>query len=142
MHPHSKQESEMADGQDQVALDRDNLYREETISDQSVGSIRCLHPIQSDGSEDPSRAVRYMGSTQVMTPMGALPLTFELEAGDLQEALDQFPDAAQRALEDMEQELREMQREQAGSIVTPGQGGGMGGGLGGAGSPGGGLGLR
>jgi hypothetical protein len=42
----------------------------------------------------------------------------------------------------MEQELREMQREQAGSIVTPGQGGGMGGGLGGAGSPGGGLGLR
>lgn len=130
----------MAQGQEEVSLDRDNLYREETISDQNVGSIRCLHPVKSDGSDDPRRAVRYVGSTQVMTPMGTLPLTFELEASGLEEALNQFPAAAQKALEEMEQELREMQREQASSLVTPGQGGGMGGagGLGG----GGGLGLR
>lgn len=129
----------MAQGQEQVSLDRDNLYREETITDQSIGSIRCLYPVKVDGSEDPSRSVRYVGSTQAMTPMGAMPLTFELEADSLEAALDQFPQGAQQALEEMEQELREMQREQASSLVTPGQGGG--GGMGGGGM-GGGMGLR
>lgn len=131
----------MAAGQEEVSLDRDNLYREENITDQTVGSIRCLHPVKADGSDDPSRAVRYVGSTQVMTPMGTLPLTFELEAAGLEGALDQFPQAAQAALEDMEKELREMQREQSSGLVTPGQGGGMGGGLGGGGM-GGGLQMR
>jgi uncharacterized membrane protein len=83
-----------------------------------------------------------------MTPVGALPLNFELEADTLEKAMEEFPDAAHKALERTMKELQEMQREQASRIVTPDQAGGMGGmggqggGFGGQGGPGGGFQLR
>ncbi len=129
---------------DQLRMDGDNLYREENYTDRRVGSIQRMVPITSDGEDDPERGIVYLGHTQVMTPAGALPLNFELEVGSLAEAIEAFPTAASRALEDTMKQLEEMQREQQGSgIVTPDQmgGGGMGGGQGG-GMPGGGFQLR
>lgn len=79
-----------------------------------------------------------------MTPAGALPLHFELEAASLDEALEQFSAAAQAALENTLEELEKMRRNQQSSILVPGAGGGQGGGMGpGMGGPGmGGPGLR
>lgn len=131
---------------EQLQLDTDGLYHEENFTDRRVGSVQRLTPVTRDGSVDSSRSVLYVGSTQVMTPAGALPLTFELEVDSLDAALAAFPEAAYAALEQTMEQLKEMQREQASRIMTPDQmgGGGMpGGGMpGGGGTPGGGIQLR
>ena len=111
------------------------LYLEEIFTDQKIGSIRRLTPVTPDGDPDPDRQVVYMGSTQVMSPMGALPINFVLEANSIGEAAEKFGAEAEAAVERTAKELEEMRREQASKIVVPGQGGGPGGigGLGGSG---------
>jgi len=126
---------------DQMTMDPAALYREETFTDQRLGSIRRLTPVDGEGNTDPGRAVLFQGQTQVLTPAGALPLSFELDADNLKQAAEQFPQAAQAALERTMEELKEMQRESQSSIMVPGQGqsGGGQGGMPGGGMPGGGL---
>lgn len=123
-----------------MQMQADDLYREETITDRRVGSIRRLTPIKSDGSDDAARPVLYVGQAQLMTPMGALPLTFELDAESLSEAVEKFADAAQEAVEHTAKELEEMRRDAASSIYVPGSGGG--GGMPGGGVPGGSGGIQ
>ena len=57
-----------------------------------------------------------------MTPGGALPLSFMIEADTLKDAVNGFGAAAQVAVEDTMEELKEMQRAQASQIVVPGGG--------------------
>ncbi|WP_435100951.1 hypothetical protein [Arhodomonas sp. AD133] len=135
----------MADesGLSELQMDRNGLYREEVFTDRRIGTIQRLTPVTADGDDDDSRDVLYLGQTQVMTPAGALPLSFELEVDSLSAAMDAFPEAAQQALERTMEELKEMQRESASRIVTPGEGGAPGGGFGGQGGmPGGGIQMR
>lgn len=123
-------------------MDAGNLYREETVSDLKVGTIRVLTPITPQGERDESRAVQYIGQASLYTPAGALPLNFELDADTLAAAVDAFEAGAKKAMEETMERLREMRREQASSLYVPGQEGGQGGGgpggLGG-GAPGGGF---
>lgn len=100
-------------------MSADALYREEIFTDQRVGTLRRMTPVKSDGSDDPSRAVVYVGQATVMTPMGSLPLTFELPAATLAEAVAQFGPAAQQAIEEAARELQELRRQAASSIVIP-----------------------
>lgn len=130
-----------ADQMPDMSLDTSALVQEETFTDGRVGAIRRMTPVNTDGSRDESRPVTYSGQSQVMTQGGALPLSFDIEADSLEDAIAKFPDSANQALEDMVRRIEEMQREQATSIVTPGQGGGMGGG-GQQGAPGGGIQFR
>lgn len=117
----------------EIRLDTGHLYREETFTDRRMGSIRRLVPVHADGSDDPAGKPIWEGSTSLLTPAGTLPLSFEIEAASLSEALEKFPAAARAALERTMEELRELRREQASQIVMPGQGGTPGG----AGGPGG-----
>lgn len=112
---------------DQLAMNPDQLYREEVFTDQETGSIRRLTPVTRDGSSDPGRAVLYIGQTQVMTPAGPLPLSFELKGASLGEAAGQFAEAAAGAIQEAVEEIKRLQREQQSSIMIPGQGGGPGG---------------
>ena len=117
-------------------MNPDELYLEEIFTDQKIGSIRRLSPVTRNGDADASREVLYMGSTQVMTPMGALPINFELHANSIGEAAEKFGAEAEVAVERTARELEEMRRDQASKIVVPGQGGGgptgnLGGGMGG-----------
>jgi hypothetical protein len=118
----------------EIRMDAANLYREEVFTDNAVGTLRRLLPVTADGEVDASRAVQFVGSTQVLTTAGPLPLSFEIEASSLTEAAAAFGEAAKKAFEQTMEELREMQRQQASSIVVPK--GGMGGGMGGFGGPG------
>ncbi len=129
-------DAETQETMEQLAVDADGLYREENFTDRRVGSIQRLTPVTRDGQPDDSRPVLYLGNTQVMTPVGGLPLNFELDASSLEEAVAAFPAAAQAALEQAMEQLKEMQREQASRIMTPDQ---MGSGMGGGGAPGGGA---
>lgn len=123
------------DTQNEIKMDETNLYREEMFTDNTVGTLRRLSPVTVSGDADPSRSEQYIGSTQVMTSAGPMPLSFEIEATNLAEAAAGFGTAAREAFEKTMEELKEMQRQQASSIVVPGAGGGgmdpMGGGMGG-----------
>ncbi len=75
--------SSTTDGR-QATMDSTQIYREETFTDRKVGTIRRLTPVAADGSADSARPVIFVGQAQVMTPMGAVPISFELEACDVE----------------------------------------------------------
>lgn len=106
-------------------MDSKSLYREEIVTDRKVGTIRMLTPLKSDGSDDASRAVIYIGEAQLMTSVGTLPINFELEAQSLGDAVAKFAEGAKEAVERTMKDLQELRRQQASSIVVPQ--GGMGG---------------
>jgi hypothetical protein len=103
----------------EVQLDSANLYREEIFTDRRAGTIRRLSPVTPDGSPDPSRPVLFSGQTQLLTPAGILPLSFELPGTTLREALEKFSEGVQAAIEQAIDEAREMRREAASRIVVP-----------------------
>ena len=109
-------------------MDPDDMYREEVYTDRKMGTIRCMVPVRSDGSDDRNRSIIYSGQIQIMTPAGSLPIGFEIEAGTLDEAVAGFPDAAKQAVDSTLEQLKELQREAASSIVIPEAGGGVPGG--------------
>lgn len=122
-----------------IGMDGNALYREESFTDRKVGSIQRLTPITADGGDDDSRPVLYLGQTQLMTPGGALPLNFEIEADSLSDAVANFGKQAEVALEDTMKRLEEMRREAASSLIVPGGGAAPGGVPGAGGAPGGGI---
>ena len=124
----------------EAKMDSTALYREEIITDRKVGTLRMMTPLRSDGTEDPSRPILYMGEAQIMTGAGPLPISFEIDAKSFVEAVDGFGPAAKEAIEKTVRELQELRRQAASSIVVPqgpigglGPGGVGGGGLGGGG---------
>lgn len=124
-----------------LALDRDNLYREDLITDRRAGTIRRLTPVMPDGSDDPARSTLFHGQTQLLTPAGVLPVSFDIEADSLAQAIDKFAEAAKQGIDDTIREIEEMRKEASSSIYVPQGGGGPGGpgGFGGDGMPGGGF---
>lgn len=105
----------------EMEIDRGNLYREETFTDLKIGSLQKLIPVKPDGSPDDQRKPIFSGRTQIMSQMGPLPLQATIEAHNLDEACQKFPEAIQRALENMVDEIEKKQREQASQIVVPGK---------------------
>jgi hypothetical protein len=103
----------------QANMDSTQIYREEIFTDRRVGTIRRLTPVSADGSADAARAVLYVGQAQVMTPMGAVPISFELEATTLDGAIAKFGEAAEQAVQQTVRELQELRREQASGLVIP-----------------------
>jgi hypothetical protein len=130
----------MAQRETEAKMDSSSLYREEIITDRKIGTLRVMSPLTATGAPDPARPVLYMGEAQIMTSAGPLPISFEIEAKTLAEAVDAFGPAAKEAIEKTVKDLQELRRQAASSIVVPQ--GGMGslgpGGLGGGGLGGGG----
>jgi hypothetical protein len=120
-----------------IRMSAEDLYLEEVFTDRRVGTIQRLTPVTPDGDRDEGRDVLYVGQASLMTPAGSLPINFEIQASSLSEAVAAFGENAQVAVQDAIQQLQEMRRDQASSLVLPGQGGG-GGGMPGGGSGGGG----
>lgn len=121
----------MADpqGETKLELDLGNLYREDVFTDQKVGTLRQMMPVKKDGSADSSRPVMFIGETSLLTPAGTLPVNFKLDAKTLAEALEKFSSAANQAIRDTMEQLRELRRQAASSIVVPDmKGGALGGG--------------
>jgi hypothetical protein len=99
-----------------------DLWLEEIFTDRRVGTIRRMTPVDGEGKRDDKRELLYIGETQVMSQMGALPINFVLEAKTLEEAAKLFGPAAKAAIERTVRELQELRRQQASQIVVP-QGG-------------------
>jgi len=124
---------------DDIQMDASSLCREEIYTDRRFGTIRVLVPVDPHGNDDANRATVYAGEAQIMTQVGALPISFEIEAKSLAEAVAGYGAAAKAALDRTMKELADMRRQQQTGLVIPQAGGGMGG-LGGlpGGLPGGG----
>jgi hypothetical protein len=119
-------------GQEQISninfsIDKDTLYREESITDLKVGSIRRLIPIKTDGTADDARTEVFIGHTQLMSPEGPLPIQSELTAKTIEEAIDVFPATMKQALQEMIEKMQEMQKQQQtqqkdeSRIIVPGR---------------------
>mgnify|MGYP000014655645 CR=1 FL=1 len=113
----------MSNTDTEISMNPNELYLEEMFTDNKVGAIRRMTPVDSNGITDESRDIVFIGSTQMMTPGGPMPLNFELSGKTLGEAAENFGAAANQAVEDTMKELQEMRRQQASQIVVPGQGG-------------------
>jgi len=116
-------ESEQID----FTVDRNNLYREESITDLKVASIRRMVPVTADGKDDPSRSAIFLGHTQILTPQGPLPLQARLMANNLPEAMEAFPAAMEQEMANMIEQLRQLQAEEQkkqrdeSRIIVPGR---------------------
>ena len=105
----------------EIQVDKSNLYREETYSDLKVASIRRLTPVREDGSEDPERDTLFIGETTLMSQRGPLPVQAPIEARTLAEAFEKFPEAVNAAVDNLIEQAKEIQRQEASRIVVPGQ---------------------
>lgn len=103
-------------------VDVANLYREEVFTDLQVATLRRLTPVKADGTDDPSRPVLFVAATQLMSQVGAVPVSAQVDAKDLSEAIAKFPDAIREAVDHLVQEAREAQRREASRLVVPGPG--------------------
>ena len=103
-------------------MDAASLYREEVYTDRAAGTLRVLVPVKTDGSPDGTRPTLYLGEAQILTNMGPLPISFEIEANTLAEAVENYGEAAKVGVERAVRELQELRRQASSSIVLPGAG--------------------
>lgn len=103
-------------------MDASSLYREEIYTDRAAGTLRALVPVKTDGSTDSARPTIYVGEAQILTNMGPLPISFEVEAQTLAEAVEGYAEAAKSGIERAVRELQELRRQASSSIVLPGAG--------------------
>lgn len=103
-------------------MDVEGLYQEDSFTDRRVGQIRRLTPVRPDATVDPTRPVLFIGQAEIMTNMGPVPISFEIEGKTLEEAVQGFSPAAAVAIERTVQQIQEMRRQQASQLVVP-QGG-------------------
>lgn len=103
-------------------MDATSLYREEVYTDRAAGTLRVLVPVKPDGSSDSARPTLYLGEAQILTNMGPLPISFEVDATTLAEAVANYGEAAKVGVERAVRELQELRRQASSSIVLPGAG--------------------
>jgi hypothetical protein len=111
----------------EAKMDGASLYREEVYTDRSAGTIRTLIPVTRDGGPDHTRATIYVGEAQILTNMGPLPISFEIPAATLGEAVQKYGEAAKEGVERAMRELQELRRQASSSILVPGASPGLGG---------------
>ena len=116
-----------------LKMDPAELYREEVFTDRKVGTIRRLTPVKPDGSNDTSRSELYVGQAQLLSPVATIPVSFEIDAASLSEAIERFAAEAKKAVDQTVEELQELRRQASSSILVPGAGQGGPGGLPGGG---------
>jgi len=112
-----------------MKMDATSLYREEIYTDRAAGTIRVLIPVTRDGGPDQTRPTIYTGEAQILTNVGPLPISFDIPAATLGEAVQKYGDAAKEGVERAMRELQEMRRQASSSILVPGASPGLAGGL-------------
>ena len=122
--------AQMAD----AAMDETSLYREEIYTDRKIGTLRVLLPVKADGTPDTLRRTVYQGEAQLMTNVGPLPISFDIDASSLADAVAKYAESTKAGIERAMRELQEMRRQASSSLVIPQGGAGLPpGGLGGGG---------
>ncbi len=105
-------------------VDKNNLYREESVTDLKIASIQRFIPVHLDQSDDDSREPIFIGRTQLATPQGPVPIQAKLEATTLEEAIDIFPNAMEIETRKVVESFKRMQEQEKkkndSRIIMPG----------------------
>jgi len=106
----------------QMAMDPNNLYKEELFTDFKVGRIRQLTPVRIDGGPDKNRKIVFIGETQVrISSSDIVPVQCDIDARTLMEAVEKFPEAVHQQMERMVKEAQELKRQNESRIIQPGR---------------------
>jgi aspartate aminotransferase-like enzyme len=76
-------------------------------------------PVKADGTPDTLRRTVYQGEAQLMTNVGPLPISFDIDASSLADAVAKYAESTKAGIERAMRELQEMRRQQSSSIVLP-----------------------
>jgi hypothetical protein len=85
-----------------------------------VGAIRQLTPVKPNGEFDKNRKILFIGQTSLVTQHGPLPIQFPIDAKNLQQALEKFPETMELFVENLIEQAKEMQRQEQSRIIVPG----------------------
>jgi hypothetical protein len=105
---------------EKIRLNQNNLYKEDVFTDLTVGSIRQLSPVKPNGESDKTRKILFLGQTQIISQHGPLPIQFPIEAKNLQQAIENFPESLEQFMSKLVEEAKEMQRREQSRIIVPG----------------------
>jgi hypothetical protein len=94
-----------------AAMDATSLYREEIYTDRKIGTLRVLSPVKADGTPDTLRRTVYQGEAQLMTNVGPLPISFDIDANSLADAVAKYAESTKAGIERAMHELQEMRRQ-------------------------------
>ena len=103
-----------------LSVKQDNLYLEESFSDLDMASIRRLTPVRPNGLKDKSRKQIFVGHLNIMTPQGPIPIQSPIDARNLKEAMEMYPEAMKIALKKMRAEVEKIKEKQESRIIVPG----------------------
>jgi len=101
-------------------FNQQNLHQEEIFSDLTVGSIRRLSPVKQNGEPDKTRPVLFVGQAQIYTQQGPMPIQFPIDAKNLQQAMDKFPEAMEEFVAHLVEQAKEYQRQEESRLIVPG----------------------
>ena len=104
-----------------IAVNKANLFQEETFTDLRVCTLKRLLPVKPDGSPDKSRRTLFVGQTHISTPSGPLPIQNVIQAKDLQQAFKKFPEAMKAAMDRLLEEAKKVQQKEDSRIIVPGR---------------------
>ena len=102
-----------------LSVKENNLYQEEFFTDLDMASIRRLTPVKPNGLRDKSRKLIFVGNLNLMTPQGPLPIQAAVDARNLKEAMERYPEAMKNALGEMQEKIKKLQREKESKIIVP-----------------------
>ena len=103
-----------------LSVNQETLYLEESFSDLDMASIRRLTPVKPNGLKDKSRKQIFVGHLNLMTPQGPIPIQAPIDARNLKEALEIYPETMKIALKKMKEEMEKMKEKQESRIIVPG----------------------
>jgi hypothetical protein len=98
-----------------LSVKEDDLYQEEF----DMASIRRLTPVKPNGLRDKSRKMVFFGSLNLMTPQGPLPVQAAIDAKNLKEAMERYPEAMKQAFGEMQEKIKKLQQEKESKIIVP-----------------------
>jgi len=103
-----------------LSVKQNNLYLEESFTDLEMTAIRRLSPVKPNGLKDKTREQIFVGHLNLMTPEGPLPIQTALEARNLKEAMEIYPEAMKTVLAKMQEEMKKLQQKKDSRIIVPG----------------------
>lgn len=105
-----------------ISINPNTLYHEETYTDLQVGRIRKLSPIHIDGTPDKNRKPLFVGETQIGAKGQVIPIQCDIDARELAEAVEKYPEAIERAIEKLAKEAeaaKKVLKENESRIIVP-----------------------
>lgn len=108
------------DGNLEVPMTMDNLFREVTVTDMKAGGIKMFVPIDVDGNDVEDRDTLFVGIASVMTPQGPVQIQAMMPGVDsLEKAVVSFGEAIENRIEEMVAEAEKQAQDEASRIIMP-----------------------